>query len=297
MLQPVEYTDKLSRARLLMSEKHVEKSFLYLLLFSLLVHAATGVLLLNLPEDKKSVAPEPLMVDLEGISVLSPPKEATPPVQKFAEERQRVVRETAPRGESVKETHTALPSLPGTPQLPAEAKRAEPVQQLPAQPLRERSPREELFRLKGSSPPPDLAALYPGSARLARLEENYRKKYGPEVAEGEASFLNTDDIQFGSFLRRFETAVYGVWRYPAEAAKLGIEGITPVKITFNRRGEIVGTELLQSSGSQILDNEVLRALKQIGPVGSFPKGYDKNTFNLIAFFHYGIMQGAMRSLR
>jgi protein TonB len=42
---------------------------------------------------------------------------------------------------------------------------------------------------------------------------------------------------------------------------------------------------------------VLRALKQIGPVGSFPKGYDKNTFNLIAFFHYGIMQGAMRSLR
>ena len=75
---------------------------------------------------------------------------------------------------------------------------------------------------------------------MARLEESYRKKYGEEVAEGETRFLNTDDIQFGSFLRRFETAVYGVWRYPQEAAMKGIEGITPVRITFNRRGEITG---------------------------------------------------------
>jgi protein TonB len=142
-----------------------------------------------------------------------------------------------------------------------------------------------------------MASLYPGASKMAWLEENYRKKYGPEVADGETRFLNTDDIQFGSFLRRFETAVYGVWRYPADAARMGIEGITPVKITFNRKGEIVGTELLQSSGSRILDNEVLRTLGQIGSVGSFPKGYDKETFKLIAFFHYGITQGAVRSLR
>jgi periplasmic protein TonB len=78
---------------------------------------------------------------------------------------------------------------------------------------------------------------------------------------------------------------------------MGIEGVTPVKITFNRHGEIVATELLQSSGSKILDNEVIRTLGKIGPVGSFPKGYEKETFNLIAFFHYGISQGATRSLR
>ena len=132
---------------------------------------------------------------------------------------------------------------------------------------------------------------------MARLEETYRKKYGPEVAEGETRFLNTDDIQFGSFLRRFENSIYGIWRYPAEAAKMGVEGITPVKITFNRRGEIVGRELLQSSGSRILDAEVLRTLDLVGPIGGFPRGYEKETFNLIAFFHYGLTQGASRSLR
>jgi protein TonB len=161
----------------------------------------------------------------------------------------------------------------------------------------ERSPREELFRAKERGRGSESVNLYPSAARMARIEESYRKKYGPEVAEGTASFLNTDDILFGSFLRRFENAVYGVWRYPAEAAKLGIEGVTPVKITFNRRGEVVGRELLQSSGSRILDDEVLRTLSVIGAVGSFPRGYDKETFSLIAFFHYGITGGAQRSLR
>ena len=49
---------------------------------------------------------------------------------------------------------------------------------------------------------------------MAGLEASYRRKFEDEIAEGETRFLNSDDILFGSFLRRFETAVYGVWRYP-----------------------------------------------------------------------------------
>ena len=95
----------------------------------------------------------------------------------------------------------------------------------------------DIFRPK-PQPGPDIARLMPSADRMARLEDSYRKKFGPEVAEGETRFLNTDDIMFGSFLRRFENSVYGVWRYPQEAAQLGIEGVTPVRITFNRSGEI-----------------------------------------------------------
>jgi protein TonB len=138
------------------------------------------------------------------------------------------------------------------------------------------------------------AQLFPGAGRMAKLEESYRRKYENEIAEGDTRFLNSDDILFGSFLRRFENSVYGVWRYPQEAAMKGIEGITPVRITFNRRGEIIATQLLESSGAKVLDEEVFRTLKLVGPVGSLPKGYDKDEFHLIAFFQYG---GARRSLR
>ncbi len=102
--------------------------------------------------------------------------------------------------------------------------------------------------------------------------------------------------KFGSFLRRFESAVYGVWKYPSDAVRMGIEGVTPVRITFNRKGEIEKIEVLESSGSRILDDEVRRTLKALGPVGGFPKAYDKDSFKLIAFFHYGINRGMMRGV-
>jgi protein TonB len=65
-----------------------------------------------------------------------------------------------------------------------------------------------------------------------------------------------------------------------------------VKITFNRKGEIENIKLLESSGSKILDDEVFRTLRAIGPIGSLPKGYEKESFSLIAFFQYGLIRGA-----
>lgn len=136
--------------------------------------------------------------------------------------------------------------------------------------------------------------LFPSAGKLARMEENYRRKYGREIERGEANFLNTDDIRFGSFLRRFETAVYETWRYPEAALIRGIQGTTPVRITFNRNGEIVQVELLDTAGSKILDDEVMRTLKHLGPIGSFPKGFTGDVYKLIAFFQYGIGGGRLR---
>lgn len=120
------------------------------------------------------------------------------------------------------------------------------------------------------------------------LEEKYRLKFKNDVANGDTIFFNSDNkqLQFGAFLRRFENALYGVWSYPDEAALKGIGGIVPVRITFNRNGEIVNAELLESSGAQILDNEILRMLHAIGQIGAFPKGYDKEQLHLIVFFQY-----------
>ena len=276
-----------------MTEKSVEKSLLYLTLCSALLHGLMFAILLNLPEGKPATAPEPIMVDLQDIPSLLPPREKVPPVSRKSDELRRVPKEIAPKGAESQ----ALPDL-RSPASSAQPERPVTAEQPAAtEPRTDRSARDELFRRKSADRPATSANLYPSAAKLARIEEGYRKKYGPEVAEGGASFLNTDDILFGSFLRRFENAVYGVWRYPADAAKMGIEGITPVKITFNRRGEIVGRELLQSSGSRILDEEVMRTLASVGVIGSFPRGYNKETFVLIAFFHYGIIGGAQRSIR
>jgi periplasmic protein TonB len=295
-----------------MSDNYVEKNFLYLLVLSVLLHLAVYQLFQLIPEQKSKPEPQATMVDLTELPKVPEPQVVRPelpekkqPVQRHAERRQRVAREIAPKGEAQhalpRLTRPAFP-VPARPQAPVRPETAgpvlrqsEPAKAAPQERVAEPVTRGEgIFKPKASGEATSTPKLFPSATRMAKLEESYRKKYGPEVEDGEAMFLNTDDIRFGSFLRRLETAIYGVWQYPQAALQRGIEGTTPVRITFNRKGEITHVEILESSGSGILDNEVLRTLKQIGPVGSFPKGYSRDDFKLIAFFHYGIGGNRLR---
>lgn len=280
-----------------MSDNNIEKNFLYLVALSILLHVALFLVIIYLPQEKKVFREEPYKVELQDL----PPSPGKPSpeekeVRRLDEQRRRFPKEIAPKGETERE-RTPLLAKPAVPQTLQQLKKEGGGEQRPAErgevPLKEKPGSGDFFRQKGKGVP-DISKLYPSADKLAKLEEGYRKKYEPEVEEGEARFLNTDDIQFGSFLRRFESAVYGVWRYPAEAVRLGIEGVVPARITFNRKGEIEKIEILESSGSKILDDEVRRAMKLIGPVGGFPKGYTKETFSLIAFFQYGIIRGKIQ---
>ncbi|GFE60192.1 energy transducer TonB [Geobacter sp. AOG2] len=290
-----------------MSDKYIEKTFIYLLVISVALHVGMFALIYYLPHEQKPPPKEPVFIDLQQ---MPEPKPQMAPRQqetkRFSEQRQRVPKEMAPRGNAPRDSFGPAPRPAARPQ-PQEAgksaqRQAPPARQalpLPSKrqeaPLTPGSSVASLLRPKSQSVPQIARPqLFPGAQRLAKLEEGYRRKFENDVAEGDTRFLNSDDIQFGSFLRRFETAVYGVWRYPQEAAQNGIEGVTPVRITFNRHGEITKVELLESSGARILDDEVMRTLRAIGPVGSFPRNYDKEEFHLIAFFQYG---GARKSLR
>ncbi|QWV92067.1 TonB family protein [Geomonas oryzisoli] len=283
-----------------MSDRYIEKNFLYLLALSLLFHVAVYVVIMIIPPGQPKTAPEPTMVDLTDLPDLTPqpqpqPKEKPEPkpeIKRYSEKAQRVVKETAPKGRD--EVDRMLPRTKPLPQVsrPVLVPR-QPVPPQAVQPSQEAvQPGQGIFKPK-AAPLPERAQLFPSATKMARLEESYREKYRSEVEEGDTRFLNTEDIVFGSFLRRLETAIYGVWHYPQAALLRGIEGTTPVRITFNRKGEIVRVDMLESSGSKILDDEVLRTLNALGPIGSFPKGYTGENFKLIAFFHYGSGSGRL----
>lgn len=299
-----------------MSDRYVEKSFLYLLLFSLLLHCGAFVAILYLPSRQAPPPKEPVFVDLRQIpeaNISREPAQIEP--RRQSDRRRRVARETAPRGQDSRDSSqsSSRPAPHSPPKqatarsstlAPAPSPTTTPAPGQPAQPgqtagrelrIAEGSPASALLKPRSrQGRAAGQPRLFPGAGGLARMEENYRRKFEKDIAEGNTKLLNTDDIQFGSFLRRFENSVYNVWRYPEEAARNGVAGITPVRITFNRRGEVAHVELLESSGARILDDEVFRTLKLVGPLGAFPKGYDKDEFHLIAFFQYGLSRRSIR---
>lgn len=291
-------------ARGLSSDTYIEKAFLYLLLLSILLHLSGFALFWYWPREQKQQLSEPVFIDLQDMPELQSP----PPRQQIeqahpSDQRRRVVKESAPKSvvpppaasskPASRQSARVQPSPPSGP--PASS--TEPL----ARPFEPGPSANELVRRKPQTPAQAGSGsgtaqpnLMPSASRMAKLEEQYRRRFADDIDEGTTKFLNTDDIQFGSFLRRFETAVYGVWRYPQEAALKGVEGVTPVRITFNRKGEIVKVKLLDSSGSRVLDDEVFRTLRLVGPMGNFPKAYGKDEFNLIAFFQYGNARGRLR---
>lgn len=283
-----------------MTDRYIEKTFLYLICLSLLLHLGVFAALYYFPSTPPGPSKEPVFVDLQQMpEPKQPPEPRQQETKRRSEQQVRVPRESAPRGNAPRDAQPLKkqPTPDSERQSSATAKPARPSQAVPSQPpVAPGSSTASLLKPKQQTTPHAQSAqqLFPGASRMAKLEESYRRKFENDIAEGDTRFLNSDDIVFGSFLRRFEGAVYGVWRYPQEAAMNGIEGITPVRITFNRRGEVTKIQQLQSSGARILDEEVLRTLRAIGPVGGFPKGYDKEEFHLIAFFQYG---GTRRSLR
>jgi protein TonB len=283
-----------------MRDRYIEKSFLYLICISLILHIGVFVALYFYPPSPPTPPKEPAFIDLQQMpEPKQPPEQRQQVTKRRSEQRVRVPKESAPRGNAPQETQTFKKQTASSTERrssPA-AKPSQPSQTVPEQPpIAPGSSTASLLKPKAQSTqqPQSAQHLFPGASRLAKLEDSYRRKFENDITEGDTRFLNSDDIVFGSFLRRFEGAVYGVWRYPQEAAMKGIEGITPVRITFNKRGEITNIQQLESSGARILDEEVLRTLRAIGPVGGFPKGYDKEEFHLIAFFQYG---GSRRSLR
>ena len=265
-----------------MPDRYIEKSFLYVLCVSLILHLGVFAALYFFPPLPPEAPKEPTFIDLQQMpEQRQSPEPRQIDTKRRSEQRIRVPRESAPRGDAPKDVMALdkkVPPSPGQTQVIPGSSAASLLK-----------PKDPTARQSQNS-----QHLFPGASRLAKLEESYRRKFENDIADGDTRFLNSDDIVFGSFLRRFEGAVYGVWRYPQEAAMKGIEGITPIRITFNRRGEITNIQQLESSGARILDEEVLRTLRAIGPVGGFPKGYDKDEFHLIAFFQYG---GSRRSLR
>lgn len=63
-----------------------------------------------------------------------------------------------------------------------------------------------------------------------------------------------------------------VRRYPAWARKQGIEGIVRVSFIVLATGEAKGISIIGSSGSRILDAEVIDTIKRASPFAPIPKG-------------------------
>jgi len=97
-----------------MSDHYIEKSLLFLVVVSLLLHVGVFAALYYLPQFQKEPPNEPVFIDLQQMPQLKQPdKPRQQETKRRSDQRQRVPRETAPRGDAARESRpTVAPSRP-----------------------------------------------------------------------------------------------------------------------------------------------------------------------------------------
>ena len=249
------------------------------------------------PEQPKPLERE---LDLPTRPELEKPRKT--PAKRLGPSDQVVKKETAPKGA---DTEDRTPSAIRSPQKvqprpqvkprprpqpkPQTVPKArppvaeKPTPKGPARASEKPSPKAPLEKL------PDLRTLTQLPPQtMARLEDQWRRKYRKDVDEGDAVWLDTEKDILISFFQRFRDSIYGVWNYPSRSAEKGEEGTCMLKISVNRDGTLKDVKMMESSGHTTLDNEALAAVRKAAPYGKLPQAYKENVLNIFAFFQYNL---------
>lgn len=244
-------------------------------LASLLLH----LLLLGLPKPHDSIPPaeKPVYVEIQSPSDVpsreldlpeQPNQERTKPAERLGPSDRVVEKETAPKGDAPEDR---LPAI------------TVPVQ--PPEPQKEKpQPVED-----GLKPVPDLKTLttLPQDTRV-RIGDQFRVKERPDVAEGESIWLDTEQDILNSFFQRLRNGIYQNWNYPSASLGRGEQGACLIEMVFDREGNVLDVELLQTSGFPLLDREAIGAVYTGAPYGNLPKAYKEDQLRIKAFFTYNL---------
>lgn len=98
--------------------------------------------------------------------------------------------------------------------------------------------------------------------------------------------LDTKDPRYSQYMDIISTEISRNWNYPAEAKLNLMEGEVMALFSLMRDGSIIQIGIEKSSGHDILDSEVLRAIRASVPFSSFPESIQVNRLNIKAKFDY-----------
>ncbi len=98
--------------------------------------------------------------------------------------------------------------------------------------------------------------------------------------------LNTADVRYASYTQTVKQWIESRWEYPDLAKQYGLQGRVVVEFTILQNGHIEFLTLVRSSGSKLLDEEAVRAIKAAVPFRPFPRSIQESSLRIIAGFIY-----------
>jgi len=232
------------------------------------------------PDRQASAEKKPLPTprEMEGRVPDLPVNPALPPEERFPPQKPR-------------ETPSSPPSSP--PPKPQEAAHAD---EKPASPGSSGSSGKPL---KDLNPSLGKMVLALGESASRGTESSAGKTVGSGGKAGEKggiveeggegahlTALNAPEIQYISYFAGIKRKIELVWGYPPAAA--GVEGDVIADFVIGRSGRLESVTLVRGSGSRLLDDEALGAIRKASPYDPIPTEYKIANLQIRAHFIYTV---------
>ena len=98
--------------------------------------------------------------------------------------------------------------------------------------------------------------------------------------------LNTTDPVYVTYFNKIKQLIESQWEYPELALRYGLQGRLSLEFMIGSNGELEQLRLIRSSGSQVLDEEALRAIKASAPFPPIPPWIKPNPLLISASMEY-----------
>jgi TonB family protein len=98
--------------------------------------------------------------------------------------------------------------------------------------------------------------------------------------------LDTKDKRYISYTSVIKEEIMRQWQYPPQARAYLIEGSLTAFFSLTRDGSMTRLDIIRTSGHKILDQEVIRAIRNAAPFPPFPESIIVNRLNIQANFSY-----------
>ena len=98
--------------------------------------------------------------------------------------------------------------------------------------------------------------------------------------------LNTTEYKYISYFTKLKERIYQVWKYPKESQVNREQGNIQIVFTLTKDGYLENVRIIQSSGFENLDREVLRTIRTASPYNPFPESWEEEKLKIPATFDY-----------
>jgi protein TonB len=109
--------------------------------------------------------------------------------------------------------------------------------------------------------------------------------------EGAPIPLDTPEPKYQDYFNKIRERIKANWVYPRQAGERGIEGELLIEFHIAKDGRVAFIELRHSSGTTILDDAALTAVKLAQPFPPVPDEIAKQTLAINGQFKYQIVSG------